>query len=293
MRTKPSQRWRGIVVLFVAFLGRILRPFEGRMVFWAFCMPFVRMHPKADEAKILKDGERFEIEFSGQKIGGWRLGDGKKPVLLVHGWAGTSAQLALWIPGLLERGFSIVAIDMPAHGVSPGLRTSLKKTTDALVAIGKEVGPLSGIIAHSYGGATVSRALQLGLQAERMIAIAPPNGPKYFFERMLRLVKIPKKRWPGIHKSIAKKIGVPMSDLDMGPIWSNLQTPLLVVHDRDDKEVEFKCHEEWLEAVPHAKGFTTEKLGHRRILRSPKVIEAGFAFLTEESVSAQEPAEEA
>jgi hypothetical protein len=70
-------------------------------------------------------------------------------------------------------------------------------------------------------------------------------------------------------------------------VWPDINASVFVVHDTTDKEVNFSCHQAWLEAVPHAKDLVTDGLGHRRIIASEEVIEAGIAFLAEDAEDAE------
>ena len=72
---------------------------------------------------------------------------------------------------------------------------------------------------------------------------------------------------------------VPMTKLSMDRIAPRLELPLLVIHDRDDREVPWVDGASIADASPRASLLSTEGLGHRRILRDPKVIEAAIAFL--------------
>ena len=58
-------------------------------------------------------------------------------------------------------------------------------------------------------------------------------------------------------------------------------TPLLLVHDRDDRRVPFAESERLLEVnAPAARLVATEGFGHNRVLRSDAMLDAVTAFLT-------------
>lgn len=290
MSKTQSQRWRGLLVLFVSHLARLLRPLDGRLLVWAFCVPYMRVHPRPKDSKLLDGAEYFTSTFNKRSVGWWRIGNEKKRVLLMHGWAGNSTQLAPWVAGLRAQGFSIVAMDAPAHGESSGLRACMETTTGALLEFAKETGPYEGVVAHSFGGLTVSRALQEGLEANRIVIISSPTGPHYFFRKMMKILKIPEKRWVPIDDYLTRRMGYSLPELDVKNVWSELKNPVFVVHDQQDKEVNFSCHQDWLDAVPHAKDMITDGFGHRRILTTPKVIDAGISFLVGNAVSTVETA---
>lgn len=60
--------------------------------------------------------------------------------------------------------------------------------------------------------------------------------------------------------------------------------PLLLVHDRDDKEVDTPDTEDLAAAWPGSTVVRTTGLGHRRILRDPAVVARVLDFLTRTQV---------
>src|SRR5256885_3390874 len=124
-------------------------------------------------------GHRFRIVGDGPELAVWDWGDGPT-VLLVHGWNGNGAQLAGFVPPLLRAGYYVAAPDLPAHGASAGTHTNVRAMADALLRLGRRVGPVHAVIAHSLGAAASVIALAEGLGASRAVLIAPPADlPRY------------------------------------------------------------------------------------------------------------------
>src|SRR5262245_33624468 len=114
----------------------------------AFARP-KRLSSKAPEAPGLT-AHRFTLEASSQTLAAWDFGEGKT-VLLVHGWSGQAAQMSSFIAPLVKAGFYVVAFDLPAHGDSTGEHANILDLASAILAVGRRVGPVSGVIAHSLG----------------------------------------------------------------------------------------------------------------------------------------------
>src|SRR5689334_15961670 len=80
-----------------------------------------RHRPPEREAEAEARGERIRIRTANGELSALRFGWGNGPrVLAMHGWEGRATQ---WGPlaELLDRaGFEVIAIDAPAHGLSPG-----------------------------------------------------------------------------------------------------------------------------------------------------------------------------
>src|SRR5882724_4635880 len=77
------------------------------------------------EKKILESGERSHISTPVGRLAAWRWSGEGRPVLLLHGWGGQAGRLSEFVEPLLRAGFSVVALDGPAHGDSEGRQTTL------------------------------------------------------------------------------------------------------------------------------------------------------------------------
>src|SRR5687768_6959785 len=91
--------------------------------------------------------ERTEIvPFGAHRLVITRWGNpAAPPVLLVHGWSGHAAQMSSFVAPLLAAGLAPVALDLPAHGRSSGREATLVDFADAILAVGRTVGPLAGV----------------------------------------------------------------------------------------------------------------------------------------------------
>src|SRR2546426_7589813 len=104
---------------------------------------------------------RFRLTGDGPELAVWDWGDGPT-VLLVHGWNGNAAQLSGLVPPLLRAGYYVATPDLPAHGASAGTHTNVRAMADALLRLGRRVGPVHAVIAHSLGAAASVIALAEG-----------------------------------------------------------------------------------------------------------------------------------
>ena len=68
----------------------------------------------------------------------------------------------------------------------------------------------------------------------------------------------------------------------------SLQTPTLVIHDRDDRQIPWSEGEALAAALPNAIFVKTEKLGHLRLLRDPEVIRRATRFAAEASAGLEQ-----
>jgi pimeloyl-ACP methyl ester carboxylesterase len=201
-------------------------------------------------------------------------------VLLVHGWEGRGSQLGAFVDPLVRAGLSVVAFDAPGHGDSPGHRLYLTDLADAIIDVAHTVGPLHAIIAHSFGAPAVLLAHQRGgVNAARNAMIAPNALVDAAVAAFARAVALDDRDRAALEHQLASHNGVSLGALQLDHLVGERDAALLVVHDRDDREVPFVHGERLAAAWREAKLHATEGLGHRRILRDASVIAEVVEFL--------------
>ena len=208
----------------------------------------------------------------------WDWGEGPT-VLLVHGWNGNAAQLSPFVAPLVRAGYYVVAFDQPAHGSSPGRRATVPDFAEAVLAVGRRVGPVHAIVGHSLGGTAAALALGFGLEAERLVLLAPPADVPHFGRAFASGLGLSPARTAGFMAGLTREVGGDLDALDLRRLAPSMRSRLLVLHDRDDREVPFAHGADIAKAWPEAKLEALSGLGHRRLLRDPEVIAAATAFI--------------
>jgi pimeloyl-ACP methyl ester carboxylesterase len=261
-----------------AAVGVLARTAPRLAATWAirrFCTP--PAHSREPEA-LAATARWLAVPVGGRPVYAWDWGHGPT-VLLVHGWGGRGAQLAALAPALLAAGFRVAAFDAPAHGASPGRRATLLDFRDAVRAVAARVGPLAGVVAHSLGAAATALAMKDGLRVPRAVFLGPPAEAVWYLRRFLAVAGIPPTLAPAVERRFEQQGGFRWADLAVPAAARGFDTPLLVVHDRGDREVPWADGAAIAAAWPGAELWSTEGLGHRKILRDPAVIARTVAFL--------------
>jgi pimeloyl-ACP methyl ester carboxylesterase len=211
----------------------------------------------------------------------WRWGYGPV-VLLVHGWEGRGSQLGAFVEPLVAAGFSVVTFDAPGHGNSPDRRLYLTDLADCIVDVAAAVGPVHAIIGHSFGAAGVLLAgARNGLSVPRTIAIAPNVIIEDAVRRFADVVGLDTGDRTALEQRLAASSGLSVEDLSVERLVAGREGGMLVVHDRDDREVSFRHGEALVSAWRGAELVTTTGLGHRRILRDPGVLARVVDFVAD------------
>lgn len=210
---------------------------------------------------------------------GGEVTDAPRTVLLVHGWEGRGSQLAAFVPQLLARGFRVVAFDAPGHGDSSLPRASLIEHARAIGTVASAVGPLYAIVGHSVGGAATLLATRFGLEAERLVLIAPPSTPAKFASTFARVLGLDETVKGAMIRRIEARYDMRFDELDVTYDAQRLHLPLLVVHDREDPVVAFENGRRLAEDAPRGELVEVAGVGHRAILKSPLVVDTVTRFV--------------
>jgi pimeloyl-ACP methyl ester carboxylesterase len=229
-------------------------------------------------------GDRFQVPVQGGSVVGWTWGDGA-PVYLVHGWGGSAAQLGAFVEPLVAAGYRVVAFDAPSHGASePGpsgpRKGTLLELAAALRAVAAVHGPAHAVVAHSLGCAAAALALRDGLVAGRAVLVAPFVDVVPYTHEFARRLGFGERTRERMVRRFERRLGVPMSHFELtGMARQMTPPPVLVVHDRDDRETTWSSGRDLSRAWPDARLLTTSGLGHRRILSDPEVVAAVVRFV--------------
>lgn len=224
------------------------------------------------------EGEiRIEIDGPTGKLVSRQVGVGPS-VLLVHGWESRSSDLTAFIPGLLDAGYRVITCDLPAHGESDGVTSSIPTCTAALLKLQNTIGPVHAVIAHSVGCAITVEAIAQGFKAERLVLIAPPAR---YIDYAVGFGMQSGLQPDQINTMIAllKTQGVDVAAMSVPKTVAEFQHPALILHSNDDRVVPVALGLEVARAWRGSRIVRFDGLGHRRILKSLDVIQETLSFL--------------
>lgn len=258
------------------FLSRF---FPKWVAHWAEIMFLTpeRVPRPPSEMDFFNTAKKYKIQ---NRIAAFEWGSPDKPVvLLVHGWSGRGTQMAAFAKPLAESGYRVVAVDGPAHGDSEGHLTHVGEFAQFMIDIQNDLGPFRAVIAHSFGAGCSVLSASRGLKVEKLVIVAGPSRYERVVQFYLDAIKISEKSREHFLKSLAERVKLPVSEMNVGVIGKTLNLPALIVHDKEDKEVPIIAAEDIKKNWPHAELMITTGLGHRRILKDPTVVEAVKNFI--------------
>jgi pimeloyl-ACP methyl ester carboxylesterase len=203
----------------------------------------------------------------------WRWGTGPRTVLLAHGWGGRGPQLGAVARALAAGGWSAVAWDMPGHG-DRARPTSLLEMAETVAAVAESVGPVAGVVAHSFGtAATLVAAGRYGFRLERLAALAPAASPDRIVGHFSRATGFSPAVLERMRARLARRLEFEWRELEPATIIPRLACAALIVHDRDDTRIPVEEGIELAALLPGAELALTSGLGHREVLRDAAVLD--------------------
>ena len=249
--------------------------------------------PRHAAALDLIEARSSLFEHKGRHIATWRWGEADAPaVILAHGWGGYAAQMRAFVFPLLSAGYQVIAYDQPAHGVSEGKLTGLPDFADLLADLAWHYGEARAFIGHSLGAAAGALALaNQRVRFEKVVLVSPPADLVGYSRRFARWHWMPETIRHAMQSAIEERYGVLWENLEVAHLAPRLNTPALVIHDRDDRHVPWTQGAQVARLWPGARLMSTDGLGHGRILQDEAVTRAAADFIAGRSAIANVAAE--
>lgn len=203
-------------------------------------------------------------------------GNGKRKVLLTHGWASKALDFYELIIELQKiEDLEIIAFDSPGNGSSISEFSNLMLYADSVKSIVLNYAQPDVLIGHSLGGMANVIALQvLGLKPYLLISIAPLIRLKENFEQSLDSVNIGIKDQDVFFSNFAREFPVPADHFNLTELYQ-LSPDLdhFLAYDPADHISPYSFLKEFLAKNPVINAKSFEAVGHYKILKSADVIE--------------------
>jgi len=264
-------------------LGYVAPQLIARKMRQMFMTPRERA-PRDWELPLLARAERITLRLG---LSALRWGEGPT-VLLMHGWEGRPTQFASLIEALVAAGYTVVALDGPAHGRSPGSEAHVVLFARAMLEAAAELPPLRAVIGHSMGGASAMLAVQLGLRTETLVSISAPARILDLLRGFARYMGMPPRARSAFIREVEQKVGMRAAALDVAHY--QLDMPGLIVHAEDDRFVAVQeselIHQAWFDS----RLLRLEEGGHQRVLADQRVIDGVLSLVTGRHRSARQSA---
>ncbi|NER83126.1 MAG: alpha/beta hydrolase, partial [Leptolyngbya sp. SIO1D8] len=235
---------------------KVLPPLAYRWAFRLFFKP-MRFPTPPRELSVTQKAVKFRLNSGDLDIQCYSWGQGPV-VLFVHGWAGRGTQFFKFVQPFVDKGFKVVAFDGPSHGASSGKSTDIIEFEQVLKSLEEYYGEICAIITHSFGGAATIFAMSKGLKVQNLVNISSPTNADKIIAELLKKINGSPKVAANIDKMVRKKYGRPFNSFSSDVQAEHLPPfNLLLIHDKNDKEVGIDQAEGLKALVPGAEMMVT------------------------------------
>ncbi len=247
-----------------------------------FCTPQSRNIKELPS--IFKEAELLKFKFQENNIIGYRWSNPSalKKALIVHGFESSVINFDKYVTGLIKKGYEVLALDAPAHGLSSGKTITVIIYRDFIKFICKKYGPIQSFMAHSFGGLALCMALAENTQIERsrVALIAPATETKTAIDQFFYFLRLDGEVRNEFETIISTMSGHAVPWFSIRRAVKKINADILWMHDKDDKITPLKdVFPVREENHPNIQFVITNGLGHRKIYKDPKVIKTVVNFL--------------
>jgi pimeloyl-ACP methyl ester carboxylesterase len=258
-----------------ALAGRLALPVFRRV------RPALRVRP-TDRA-VHEAAERGAITVRGRAIATYSWGRGPETVLVVHGWRGRASQFGPIVRELRAAGYRVVGFDAPANGESAGRRTDIRDYLAAIDELQHRHGMFRTIIGHSFGALAALTAVHEGTATGAVVAIAGMADARFLVDSFAARIGVGTATADELAGRFARRVLPDVADVYARfdavrhPLPAGV--PLLLVHDRADREVAV-AESQRLHAAhgERSRLVLTDGAGHSRVLGDDATLDAVTAF---------------
>lgn len=264
-----------------AFLQRLSVPLAGWVAFRMFLTP-ARRRVEAGDAPIVAQARRRHLRAGAHRFVAWQWGETAPWVVLLHGWGSHAARFGNFIGPLRAAGFSVIGIDAPAHGESPGRQSDLPRFRDCLAEVLRTHSPVHAVVGHSLGGGAVLTVLAETEEhhPQRICLVGVPSDMDYILESFMMMLALKHATRRNIRQRFQKRFGRSAKEVSVAAAAPRVRMPVLIVHDDDDNVAPISQALGMASAIPSATLWRTKGLGHSGALRDPTTIRQIVEFLT-------------
>lgn len=244
----------------------------AELAFELFCTPR-KPKKKLKEPPIFHKAEKLSLKIDEISLTGFRFHpqqyNGKK-ILILHGFSSYSYKFEKYVSLFKKQGFEVVCFDAPAHGLSEGKIINALIYRDAIHQIEAAFGPFYGLMGHSLGGLAGSLAFQdfKDQSNRRLVLIAPAIRTQRAIEQFYSIIPVDDKIRTAIDQLFNEITHLPIEEISVSHAINQIKSPILWVHDKDDKICIFDDVVPVMEEKrPNIQFVITEGLGHSKIYK--------------------------
>jgi pimeloyl-ACP methyl ester carboxylesterase len=241
-------------------------------------------YQKSVRKKPVKNAESIQFLLNNKKVNGycWNHPQERR-ALILHGFGSAAHKFEDYGLMLAEKGYEVLAFDAPAHGESEGNRTNAIEYCAMIKEVIKLYGPVESYLAHSFGGISLSLALEDLPHDEhtKVVFIAPATETTSAVDGAFNMLKIKNEVVRNEFEKIVFKLSGKKTEwFSMRRAMQNIKASVLWIHDEEDDITP------WADALKvkedmhtNIKFVLTKGLGHRKIYHDAAIKKQVLEFM--------------
>lgn len=272
-----------LIQLYFRVLSYLAPALAGRQAFFLFQKTRKKTIRK-NEKPFYNLSRHFTVRHHLENIDCYELGDpAGKLVLLVHGWDSNAGSMASIAFELVQRGYYVVAFNLPAHGFSSLKRANLKICREYFLAVVEKIYPHQpfSVIAHSFGSAVSAFSLaDSRFKVDKLVFLTNPNKLSQVFQEFKGFIKLSGKAYKTTVRMAENLLQRPVADMSIEDMGGQIHYhKLLLIHDKMDKVLKYENSMAVASKWPNATLLSLEKIGHYKMLWNEFVVSSIVDFL--------------
>lgn len=244
--------------------------YSPKMPLW---LPQKQLLAEAEHAQLYAYDQYFTQ--TDLKFNVFKWGNGKRKILLTHGWASKAADFIEIIAALRKiEDTQIIAFDAPGNGSSEGELSNLLLYVEAIKAVLGQFGTPEVMIGHSLGVmANIIALNQAKVVPGQLISLTPLVRLQENFTATMDGVGVSKDAQEAFFNDFRQKFQNRFSHFNLTTLYGfNDSLPHFIGYDEGDQIAPFTYLQEFLTAHPQIKSRAYNGAGHDRILKNEQLI---------------------
>ncbi|MDR9401261.1 MAG: alpha/beta fold hydrolase [Psychroflexus sp.] len=235
-----------------------------------------------DLTEFLINAQKETIQVGSNHIMLYRWKNSGPRILLVHGWESNAKRWEETVNRLSSKGYEIMALDAPAHGLSKGEVLHVPLYAECINKI-QEKYPASIAIGHSAGGMSLiyhNYAYTNSPSFEKLIILGAPSEMTEIINDMAKTLAIRKSFIKDLDLFFKNKFGFYFHEFSIAKFAGQIEAKTLVIHDKYDRIISYSSAKAISKNLKNGRLKSTKGLGHS--LNRSKIITHYIDFITNE-----------
>lgn len=241
-------------------------------------------HPRKGKLKfdqvptILQTAKRETLHSNEHAFETYLWSGNATTVLLVHGWESNTTRWEKLLAHLQRSGFTVLAIDAPAHGLSSGLEFNIPLYATFVEVVVQKYQP-HFLVGHSLGGATSAfyQYYYPKHRFDKMVLLGAPSDFSIILDNFIQLLGLKASIKKQMIAYTRERFSLEIEFFSGQYFLKNSQTPGLIIHDLHDTVVHYTEAQKLINSWKNAQLITTQGLGHS--LHDEHVYQQIISFL--------------